>query len=73
MKLDILYEVDAPKPWGAAHPKGQRDREQRAYAEAIEQVLGEPEVDAAVDAVGFEARGHGRTRGRLPRRCSTTS
>jgi glutathione-independent formaldehyde dehydrogenase len=25
----------------------------------IEQVLGEPEVDAAVDAVGFEARGHG--------------
>ncbi|MDF8266145.1 formaldehyde dehydrogenase, glutathione-independent [Luteipulveratus flavus] len=25
----------------------------------IEGVLGEPEVDAAVDAVGFEARGHG--------------
>jgi glutathione-independent formaldehyde dehydrogenase len=25
----------------------------------IEQVLGVPEVDAAVDAVGFEARGHG--------------
>jgi glutathione-independent formaldehyde dehydrogenase len=25
----------------------------------IEQILGEPEVDAAVDAVGFEARGHG--------------
>ena len=25
----------------------------------IEQLLGEPEVDAAVDAVGFEARGHG--------------
>jgi threonine dehydrogenase-like Zn-dependent dehydrogenase len=25
----------------------------------IEQVLGIPEVDAAVDAVGFEARGHG--------------
>jgi len=25
----------------------------------IEQILGEPEVDAAVDCVGFEARGHG--------------
>jgi glutathione-independent formaldehyde dehydrogenase len=25
----------------------------------IEQILGMPEVDAAVDAVGFEARGHG--------------
>jgi glutathione-independent formaldehyde dehydrogenase len=29
-------------------------------AEQIEQLLGEPEVDAAVDAVGFEARGHGK-------------
>jgi glutathione-independent formaldehyde dehydrogenase len=28
--------------------------------EQIEQILGVPEVDAAVDAVGFEARGHGR-------------
>jgi glutathione-independent formaldehyde dehydrogenase len=28
-------------------------------ADMIEQILGEPEVDAAVDAVGFEARGHG--------------
>src|SRR5215218_3490343 len=27
--------------------------------EQIEQILGVPEVDAAVDAVGFEARGHG--------------
>jgi glutathione-independent formaldehyde dehydrogenase len=26
----------------------------------IEQLVGEPEVDCAVDAVGFEARGHGR-------------
>jgi glutathione-independent formaldehyde dehydrogenase len=25
----------------------------------IEQILGVPEVDCAVDAVGFEARGHG--------------
>ncbi|SED98727.1 formaldehyde dehydrogenase, glutathione-independent [Rhodococcus koreensis] len=28
-------------------------------AEQIEQILGVPEVDCAVDAVGFEARGHG--------------
>jgi glutathione-independent formaldehyde dehydrogenase len=26
----------------------------------IEQILGAPEVDCGVDAVGFEARGHGR-------------
>ena len=28
-------------------------------AEQVEQILGTPEVDAAVDCVGFEARGHG--------------
>ncbi|HEV2711654.1 MAG TPA: formaldehyde dehydrogenase, glutathione-independent, partial [Gaiellaceae bacterium] len=28
--------------------------------EQIEQIIGVPEVDAAVDAVGFEARGHGK-------------
>jgi len=28
-------------------------------SEQIEQILGVPEVDAAVDCVGFEARGHG--------------
>ena len=27
--------------------------------ELIAEILGEPEVDAAVDAVGFEASGHG--------------
>jgi glutathione-independent formaldehyde dehydrogenase len=27
--------------------------------EQIQEILGEPEVDASVDAVGFEARGHG--------------
>jgi glutathione-independent formaldehyde dehydrogenase len=35
-------------------------------ADMIEQVVGEPEVDAAVDAVGFEARGHGRDAGEQP-------
>ena len=32
----------------------------------IEQILGEPEVDAAVDAVGFEARGHGADAAEAP-------
>jgi len=31
--------------------------------EQIEQILGVPEVDAGVDAVGFEARGHGKGSG----------
>ncbi|MEU0313484.1 formaldehyde dehydrogenase, glutathione-independent [Nocardioides sp. NPDC006273] len=31
-----------------------------ALADIIADILGEPVVDAAVDAVGFEARGHGR-------------
>ena len=34
VKLDLLYEIDAPRPWEAGpHPYGQRAREQRAYAE----------------------------------------
>ena len=32
----------------------------------IEQILGEPQVDAACDAVGFEARGHGADAGEAP-------
>lgn len=32
-------------------------------AEQIENIIGEPEVDAAVDCVGFEARGHGSDSG----------
>src|SRR5213078_2064293 len=32
----------------------------------IEQIVGEPEVDAAVDCVGFEARGHGAGAGEAP-------
>jgi glutathione-independent formaldehyde dehydrogenase len=32
----------------------------------IEQILGVPEVDAAVDAVGFEASGHGEDGGEAP-------
>lgn len=35
-------------------------RQDAALSEQIVQIVGEPEVDAAVDCVGFEARGHGR-------------
>ena len=38
MKLDLLYELQAPKPWGKPHPYGQREAEQKAYFDAIEQV-----------------------------------
>ena len=34
-------------------------RKEASLPDQIEQILGEPEVDAAVDCVGFEARGHG--------------
>ena len=35
-------------------------------ADQIAEIVGEPEVDAAVDAVGFEARGHGPGAGEAP-------
>ncbi len=38
VKLDLLYEVDVPKPWGQSHPYGQREHEQRAYRDAVEQI-----------------------------------
>jgi len=38
MKLDLLYEVDVPKPWDGLHLLEQRRGEQRAYAEAHEQI-----------------------------------
>ncbi len=34
-------------------------RQDASLPDQIEQILGAPEVDAAVDCVGFEARGHG--------------
>jgi len=34
-------------------------RKDAALGEQIEQLIGSPEVDAAIDCVGFEARGHG--------------
>ncbi|MBO1330944.1 LLM class flavin-dependent oxidoreductase [Streptomyces sp. VRA16 Mangrove soil] len=46
MDLDVLYEIDVPKPWKGAHPHGQRAAEQRAYREAVEQIR-------LADKVGF--------------------
>jgi glutathione-independent formaldehyde dehydrogenase len=40
--------------------------EEGSLPERIEQIVGEPVVDAAVDAVGFEARGHGKDAGEAP-------
>ncbi|QIK64990.1 formaldehyde dehydrogenase, glutathione-independent [Nocardioides sp. HDW12B] len=37
-----------------------------SLVDMIEQIVGEPEVDAAVDAVGFEARGHGEGASEAP-------
>ena len=39
MKLDLLYEVQAPKPWpDKPYPYNQREAEQAAWFEAIEQI-----------------------------------
>ena len=46
MKLDLLYEVDVPRPWDGDHPHGQRKHEQQAYREALEQIR-------LADRVGF--------------------
>lgn len=37
-----------------------------SLSEMIAEILGEPEVDAAVDCVGFEAKGHGAGAGEAP-------
>jgi glutathione-independent formaldehyde dehydrogenase len=38
-------------------------RKDATLAQQIEQIVGHPEVDSAVDCVGFEARGHGKDAG----------
>jgi alkanesulfonate monooxygenase SsuD/methylene tetrahydromethanopterin reductase-like flavin-dependent oxidoreductase (luciferase family) len=38
MKLDLLYEIDVPKPWPGEFPENQRAAEQKAYREALEQI-----------------------------------
>lgn len=37
-----------------------------SLVDVVADILGEPEVDAAVDAVGFEARGHGKDAAEAP-------
>jgi alkanesulfonate monooxygenase SsuD/methylene tetrahydromethanopterin reductase-like flavin-dependent oxidoreductase (luciferase family) len=51
MKLDLLYEVDVPKPWGKPHPYGQREAEQAAYRHTIEQIR-------RADELGFHTTWH---------------
>src|SRR6201997_5885592 len=51
MKLDLLYEIDAPKPWPGKHPYGQKAVEQAAYREAIEQIK-------LADRIGFHTTWH---------------
>src|SRR5438445_6354009 len=51
MKLDLLYEIDVPKPWGKPHPYGQREAEQRAYGEARAQLQ-------LADKLGFNTSWH---------------
>ncbi len=52
MKLDLLYEIDVPRPWpGKAHPYAQREAEQTAYYDAIEQIK-------LADKLGFQTTWH---------------
>ena len=51
MELDLLYEIDAPKPWPGKHPYGQKAVEQAAYHEAIEQIK-------LADRIGFHTTWH---------------
>lgn len=51
MKLDLLYEIDVPKPWPGPHPRGQKEAEQRAYREALEQIV-------LADRLGFHCTWH---------------
>ena len=51
MKLDLLYEIDVPKPWPGPHPYGQRQAEQTAYREAFEQIR-------LADRFGFNTTWH---------------
>ena len=51
MKLDLLYEIDCPKPWPGPHPLGQRQAEQQSYREALEQIR-------LADQLGFHTTWH---------------
>src|ERR1700678_4230133 len=51
MELDLLYEIDAPKPWPGKTPYGKKAFEQAAYREAIEQIK-------LADRIGFHTSWH---------------
>jgi alkanesulfonate monooxygenase SsuD/methylene tetrahydromethanopterin reductase-like flavin-dependent oxidoreductase (luciferase family) len=51
VKLDVLYEIDCPRPWAGPHPQGQRQAEQRSYREALEQIR-------LADQLGFHTTWH---------------
>src|ERR1700759_2755996 len=51
MELDLLYEIDAPKPWPGKNPYGQKAAEPAAYREAIEQIV-------LADKLGFHTTWH---------------
>jgi alkanesulfonate monooxygenase SsuD/methylene tetrahydromethanopterin reductase-like flavin-dependent oxidoreductase (luciferase family) len=51
MKLDLLYEVDVPRPWPGVHPYGQRKAEQEAYRDSIAQIR-------LADQMGFYTTWH---------------
>src|SRR5262245_57844057 len=51
MKLDLLYEVEVPQPWGKPHPWGQSECEQIAYQDTIDQVR-------LADQMGFHTTWH---------------
>jgi len=47
VKLDLLYEIDVPRPWGTkGHPYDQRAAEQKSYYEAMDQI-------SFADTLGF--------------------
>jgi alkanesulfonate monooxygenase SsuD/methylene tetrahydromethanopterin reductase-like flavin-dependent oxidoreductase (luciferase family) len=39
MELGLLYEFEAPQPWGEEHPWGQRNAERKGYHDALEQIV----------------------------------
>src|ERR1700731_906639 len=51
MELDLLYEIEQPKPWPEKAPYGQKAVEQAAYREAIEQIK-------LADRIGFHTSWH---------------
>ena len=51
MKLDLLYEIDVPKPWPGPTPRASARPSRPAYEEAIEQIK-------LADKLGFNTTWH---------------